>query len=385
MTDNIAAGSANPSSPSNNEVSASSPVSTPSVPPVTQQNSSPSTPQPAPEPEQPSDPRIVGLKAMFPDYDDLVLLSVLDSVGGNQDRAIDMLLAMSDPNYKSEAPPAAGPNAQSRPALTQEELDEQFARSLVMQEQQEQQAWLQANQGGQRPPTVYQSGRPNQTWSPPGQSTSPQSTQADKTMQDIQEQFTKIAETGKKTFGNIFSKVKAKIQEFDQGRPVPSSSNPESSQRWSPPSAAPTSPNVQSSAAYYDPNPTPVQAQQPIAASPPCTSPPITTTTNKGYDVGDDSLIPAASSPPTVKSTSPPLAAEATSSIAPPPATNSGAPIDAGKFGLLPKKPVSLLPQSSATSGPASNNIYDSDDDLEYAENPFDDAQTSTNPAPAKK
>lgn len=65
-----------------------------------------------------------------------------------------------------------------------------------MQEQQEEQAWLQANQGNQRPPAVYQSGRTHQQgWTPPGQSTSPQSTQADKTMQDIQEQFTKIAES----------------------------------------------------------------------------------------------------------------------------------------------------------------------------------------------
>lgn len=33
---------------------------------------------------------------------DLCRQSVLDSVGGNQDRAIDALLGMSDPEYKSE-------------------------------------------------------------------------------------------------------------------------------------------------------------------------------------------------------------------------------------------------------------------------------------------
>lgn len=31
---------------------------------------------------------------------------MLDSVGGNQDRAVDALLGMSDPEYKSEAPAA---------------------------------------------------------------------------------------------------------------------------------------------------------------------------------------------------------------------------------------------------------------------------------------
>lgn len=73
--------------------------------------------------EAPVDPRVVALRAMFPDYDDLVLCvsryqcayvpltcvnrqSVLDSVGGDQDRAIDVLLGMSDPNYASEVRPA---------------------------------------------------------------------------------------------------------------------------------------------------------------------------------------------------------------------------------------------------------------------------------------
>jgi hypothetical protein len=38
-------------------------------------------------------------------YDQLSRLSVLESVGGDQDRAIDALLGMSDPDYKSEARP----------------------------------------------------------------------------------------------------------------------------------------------------------------------------------------------------------------------------------------------------------------------------------------
>jgi len=63
---------------------------------------------------------------MFPDYDDLILCivlcsftlfninisrsqSVLQSSGGNQDRAIDTLLGMSDPEYRSEQP-QPGPN-----------------------------------------------------------------------------------------------------------------------------------------------------------------------------------------------------------------------------------------------------------------------------------
>ncbi|KAG5715347.1 hypothetical protein E4T56_gene17101, partial [Termitomyces sp. T112] len=51
------------------------------------------------------DPRIASLHALFPDYDDLILYSVLDSVNGDQDRAIDALLGMSDPEYKGEVHP----------------------------------------------------------------------------------------------------------------------------------------------------------------------------------------------------------------------------------------------------------------------------------------
>jgi hypothetical protein len=36
---------------------------------------------------------------------------VLQSVGGNQDRAIDALLGMSDPDYRSEAPAPVAPQA----------------------------------------------------------------------------------------------------------------------------------------------------------------------------------------------------------------------------------------------------------------------------------
>ncbi|KDR75089.1 hypothetical protein GALMADRAFT_248978 [Galerina marginata CBS 339.88] len=353
------------------------------------------TPPNAPSPPQTErdtvvDPRVVALRGLFPDYDDLILQSVLQSANGNQDRAIDVLLGMSDPDYRSEQPAQTSP--QPVPALSQEDLDEQFARQLVMQEQQQQQArWMQSQpQGG---PAVYQrpAGRGGGAWAPaPGsQQPQPQQGQGQAPMAEFQEQFIKIAETGKKTFGNIFSKVKAKIQELDQGnsRIATSSSQPTMQQQWSPPALQP---QPHQPAAYFDPNPNPNIS--------PSVSPARTPASQvQGYDVGASPSPPTSQSPPPLASTpsistnqqlqpqptphpqpTPPISSAATP---PPPATSQGAPIDVGKLGLLPKRPVSLLrdPNAGSPSPPViaashSGQSYNDDDDgLEYAENPFED------------
>ncbi|KZO95504.1 hypothetical protein CALVIDRAFT_537883 [Calocera viscosa TUFC12733] len=49
--------------------------------------------------DEPVDPRIAALQAIFPDFDPIVLGSVLDACEGDQERAIEMLLGMSDPSY----------------------------------------------------------------------------------------------------------------------------------------------------------------------------------------------------------------------------------------------------------------------------------------------
>ncbi|KAG8740112.1 hypothetical protein FRC10_004741 [Ceratobasidium sp. 414] len=84
-----------------------------------------------------SDPAIASLYAMFPAFDQLVLRSVLEATGGNRDRAIDSLLAMSDPDYAPAQPQTTGggaPNQGRQP--TQTELDEEFAHRLMLEEQQ---------------------------------------------------------------------------------------------------------------------------------------------------------------------------------------------------------------------------------------------------------
>lgn len=311
-----------------------------------------------------TNPAVAELKAIFPDYDEAILQSVLESAG-NQATAIEILLGMSDPGYKSEAPPP-------QTGMSQTELDEQLARRLMIEEQEAQSArYVQYAQGQspQRRNSRYGQGQPN---SPSAAQGGPASGDKD-AMTEIQEQFTKAAEVGKKTFGSLFTKVKAKIQEFERG----SSGGQAPSSQWmggyeqghqqnpNYPQYYPQQGGMQAQqqASYYDPNTsiniTPAQSQ----TSPPrATSPPAT----QGYDATPNA--PALRTDVPAASSSPPPAGQATSSSTA--LSPAAAPIDGGKLGLLPKRPVSLVRDT-----PSSQQVKrdDSDDDLEYAENPFDD------------
>ncbi|KAE9389896.1 hypothetical protein BT96DRAFT_1024856 [Gymnopus androsaceus JB14] len=268
--------------------------------------------------ERVRDPQLSVLQGMFPDFDESVLQSVLDSVGGNSDRAIDVLLGMNDPEYRSDARPQ-----EEEPVLSQEELDARLARQLYMEDQQQQDAAWQAQQQQPRPRPTF-SGR-RQTQPEPERDT----------MTEIGDQFSKIAESGKKTFGNIFSKVKAKIQEFDQSRqegpsgvggdtypyeagqspyPTAQQNRHQRMQQQLQEHQARLQQNQQP--AYYDPNTT--------SESPPPSA--------GGYDAMPSSRANPVSEPTTPRS--------------PPPSSG----IDAGKLGLLPKRPVSLLRAQSPTT-----------------------------------
>ncbi|KAJ3850596.1 hypothetical protein EV368DRAFT_84394 [Lentinula lateritia] len=303
------------------------------------------TPQQPEERERVRDPKLSTLQGMFPDFDESLLQSVLESVGGNSDRAIDVLLGMSDPEYHSEH------RLQEEPVASQEELDAHFARQLYMEDQEQQAAW-QAQQRQQRPRPTF-SGR---------RDSHPQPAQEKDTMTEISDQFNKIAESGKKTFGNIFSKVKAKISEFDQSRQEGSS--------WSTGVGGDTYPYEPGQAPYPNPKPnsTPQQQsrhqrmqqmqhqqllqqqqqqeeqlarqyqQQPAYYDPNATSesPPSSA---GGYDAAPSPRSSHVEFTPATTPRTPP--------------TSSG--IDAGKLGLLPKRPVSLFRAQSPTTPPAGN------------------------------
>lgn len=358
------------------------------------------------------DPRIAGLHAMFPDFDDSLLSSVLQSVNGDQDLAIDTLLGMSDPDYVSQPLPQP---EQHEP--TQTDLDEQLARRLMLEEEQAaQNQWRPPQQ--EQGPQYYQSrqsasrdragGDETGRYTSTAQAVAPP--QRD-TMTEFQDGFNKIAETGKKTFSSIVSKVKAKIQEYDQGQ---GASRQDTQPTWGQSSQSswgggqPTQsqsqssyhdPNPQHQESYYDPNP-PVDSG--IRGSG-WQSPPRPSGGNSNTRTNSvPTLAPSATyippnfatkpipNPTSVAGSSPTYAGSSTysplitgMSASPPPelarrsgdtprspSTGVGTPggIDATKFGLLPKRPVSLLREQ-----PPPTHRDDSDDELEYTENPFEE------------
>lgn len=381
----------------------------PQPPPITQAEDTPALPQRPPDDNV--DPRIASLHAMFPDFDDSLLLSVLQSVNGDQDLAIDTLLGMSDPDYVSQPLP---PPEQREP--TQTELDEQLARRLMLEEEQaSQHQWgpPQQNQG-----QSYQPRRSTSRggWGGGGDETRRYDSTAQvgnppqrDTMAEFQDGFNKIAETGKKTFSSIVSKVKAKMQEYDQGQGPPRQdiqpawgqasqsswsggqphTNTSSQVQYQPSYHDPT---LQPQEPYYDPNPPGESRWQspprggnsnPTPNSNPSLVPsttyippnPATKPIPNSTSIASNSPTYTGSStysPPTtgMGTSPPPELAQRSGDTPRPPSTGAGTPsgIDPAKLGLLPKRPVSLLREQVPPS-----HRDDSDDELEYTENPFED------------
>ncbi|KAL9711537.1 hypothetical protein Ac2012v2_004608 [Leucoagaricus gongylophorus] len=318
---------------------------------------------------EPRDPQVASLRSIFPDYDEAILQSVLESVDGDQDRAIDLLLGMNDPDFRSEAMPPT-----QQPQMAQEELDEQFARQLMLEEQQQvqqrQQQYHPRNSRiqGQSQQQLQQ----QQIGSPP--------VGGKDTMAEIQEQVSKYAEIGKKSLVALVSKVKTKIQEFDKpdtgggasgvqstwsGAGGPSYYDPDTTRRSASPrtnyrlyqgptgvqNTPSTAPTSSQPVAFYDPDSSP----QPISAT--------------GYEVepiANDAR--ATGSAPTALQTVA-ISSASTSLRGPSPAN----PIDGGKLGLLPKRPISLIRDPPKIQPPTQKRNSDPDE-LEYAENPFDDS-----------
>ena len=192
---------------------------------------------------------------MFPDYDDLVLYvrshidacfadqhqyrqSVLESVQGNQDRAVDLLLRLSDPEYRGDPEPAVTVAPQPQHPMVRCSLLP-FRRSAHPCCDSPRQIWTSSMHGN----CCRKSSSSNSKLGKPDSSSSSGPTLSSRVHNRVEirwqrynnslprsrkvsqkksfiflQRFVNEKLAGKKTFGTIFSKVKAKIQDIDQQR-----------------------------------------------------------------------------------------------------------------------------------------------------------------------
>lgn len=266
--------------------------------------------------------RLQSLSAIFPDFDSTLLESVLDSVDGDEERAADILLGMSDPNYVSQVQPS-----QRQGQLSQTELDEQLAQRLMLEEQQRSNPSWRARDRPARGPDATQ---------PPGGQEAGQSGDA---MDRFFDSVDKFAENSKKTLTSIFQKVKAKVDEFDSNKGNSSGNRnrpQQQQQQWQGQSQTYYAPDPQSG-----PEPAPISIQ--------------------GYD------IPSAPAP---RPSEPELQAPQPQRAVPP-AITPPPTIDPSKIGMLPKRPVSLIGPQTPPRPPSPQD----NDELDYVENPFEEGR----------
>ncbi|VDB84910.1 unnamed protein product [Peniophora sp. CBMAI 1063] len=326
-----------------------------------------------------SNTQLASLHAIFPDFDAETLQSVLESVGGDQDRAVDTLLGMSDPEHVSTSGPVG---EQAHPQQkSQTELDEEFARHLMLQEQEE---YNQAQEQAQR--------AQGERWTPRQRSSQDQSRLSPgaganagerDTFAEVQEQVTKFAESGKRTFSSLLTKAKAKLQELDQSRAQGQGQGQSSASASNPPSQT----------QYQNPG-----QQQPVApwasggswnqSAPPQPAPGLDRHAQAAaYAPVAPSTVPAPSTTPNTV----PGHDFASTGTPPPPRTGSGVvgnanagvsaspprALDPSEVGLLPKRPVTLQAAQSGSVGGRGGRAppEDEGDELEYVENPFEETR----------
>lgn len=151
-------GSASPTTAAPPTIGLTSPTSPPGYTappgplPPTSSAAPPSTTTTTAAPVLHSNPKVAELQTMFPTVDVAVIELVLETCGGSTDRSIEQLLTMTDENFKpdelesvrreeavSSTPLLMGKVLKLTMSQSQVDLDEEFARSLVMQDEQHRQ------------------------------------------------------------------------------------------------------------------------------------------------------------------------------------------------------------------------------------------------------
>ncbi|CAK9785283.1 hypothetical protein CC85DRAFT_285328 [Cutaneotrichosporon oleaginosum] len=236
--DKVAAASPRATSPAS--PSADKPGSKPSSPaPGAAAATSPPPAAPAPAPAPHANPKIAELQTMFPTVDVSVIEMVLESVGGSQDRAIESLLQMTDPDFKPDELASA-----QQEESNQVDLDAEFARAIALQDEEEARQLRRDARGGRGPaapsnasrlpevlpyqPRVRKPRRPvadpyesenaraqelqDRYDPPPGQGQN--QGELPPGLIAFEEKVTAMAETGRQTFNRFFNNAKAKYAEY---------------------------------------------------------------------------------------------------------------------------------------------------------------------------
>ncbi|GAA5878690.1 hypothetical protein JCM1840_000201 [Sporobolomyces johnsonii] len=391
----------------------------------------------------PANPKVAQLRALFPSTSDDILEAVLDAHGGDLDQASQTLLDMNDPEFKSS------PSTDND--LSQLDLDAELARQLAREDdlhahaqQQTRQQRRQtappstSTQREQRAPLSYQAYVPKSrrvqqqkggpagagmgSWAPPAAQQQRQrqlSEEDDKDELDVlAENFSKLAEQGKKSFGSFMSKMKQQVGKLDEMIQQSASPSTTASASGQPPAPPPKSHSVRSGGTWSAPSPLPRPADAPARSASPSFVPellprPSSSTSSRTqtpspsratFNVPSTSAAAASSS---TLSAPAPAQADITSkdlpftSSSPAPPGQAAAPVDPRKdfsrIGLLPRRSVSLLDDDtkvpSTSSGSSREKVRsplsapgdkedkagedDGDDgdsdDLEYVRNPFDE------------
>ncbi|KAI5479289.1 hypothetical protein MNV49_003807 [Pseudohyphozyma bogoriensis] len=305
------------------------------------------TPTPTPPPV---DDKVVLLGGMFPDLPRDVVQAVLDTHGGSVDEASESLLAMSDPTISQEDADAA---------LAQQLMEEDRA-TLASQRQQQRSA---APPPAQPYVPTYAAYVPkNRRTTTPGSGGAAAASspvrgegngggQGKDELDQLGEQFSKLAEQGKKTLGGLFSKVKTQINKLDQPQAGGSGSySSDYAPQGTPTRQAPTSqvPDLlPRPAGVRQASPTPPAKETPLPAVP----------------------VETTSVPSTTATESTPAPAPSPKNEEPTPAAPEEPKKDFSKIGLLPRQSINLERKDKDDKGHES----DDSEDLEYVRSPFDD------------
>ncbi|GAA5953518.1 hypothetical protein JCM21900_006189 [Sporobolomyces salmonicolor] len=383
-------------------------------------------------------PQVAQLRALFPSTSDDILEAVLDAHGGDLGQASQTLLDMNDPEYKSS------PSTDND--LSQLDLDAELARQLAREDElhaqpqtrQERRQALPASTSTpreQRAPLSYQAYVPKSrrvqqqqggegigSWAPPAaqqQRQRQESGEDDKDELDVlAENFSKLAEQGKKSFGSFMSKVKQQVGKLDEMIQQSASPSTSASSSDEPPALPPKSHSVRSGGTWSAPSPLPRPADAPSRSASPSFVPellprPSSSTSSRTQTPSPSrASVNLTSAPAALTSSSTPSALAPTqvdiaskdlpsTSSSPAPPGRVAAPVDPRKdfsrIGLLPRRSVSLLDDDtklpSTSSGSSREKVRsplsapgdkedkagedDGDDgdsdDLEYVRNPFDE------------